>query len=209
MACRKQTEIAKIFVITILLCTSFSCNNKRDTTELFFYCTDSIQNGDLILRKSYGMISEIISTRLKDTVDISHCGILIQDSTGNFNVIHSLSKKVSDYDGMQQCSLQEFWEDSRPETVRVFRFRNSRNYLIAQCANNYLVKKIPFDNNFDTNDTTAFYCSELPVHIIEKTFRKKIINENSIIKFSTFMNPDNFREIVFKHKKSPSDYTER
>ena len=202
MAGRKQIKIAKILVLIVLLHASSSCNTRRNTTELLFYCTDSIQNGDIILRKSYGLTSEIIASRLNDTVNISHCGILFQDSTGNFKVIHSLSKKISDYDGMQQCSLQEFWNDSRPETVRVFRFRSPNNNLIAEYAHNYLIKKIPFDERIDSNDTTAFYCSELPVHIIESFFLKKISNDKNIIKFSVFMNPEYFREIPFCTKKS-------
>ncbi len=209
MAGRKQTKVAKILVLIVLLYASNSCNIRRDTTELLFYCTDSIQNGDIILRKSYGLISEIIASRLNDTVNISHCGILFQDSTGNFNVIHSLSKKVSDYDGMQQCSLLEFWNDSRPETVRVYRLRSPNNNLIAEYAHNYLIKNIPFDEKFDSNDTTAFYCSELPVHIIENHLGTKIINVKSIIKFSVFTNHENFREIPFMQKKSPDSNAER
>ena len=202
MAGRKQTEIARIFVLIILLYAAWACEPRRNTTELLFFSTDSLQNGDIILRKSYGMISEIITAQLNDSVDISHCGILFLDSSGNFNVIHSLSKKISDYDGMQQCSLQEFWNDSRPETVRVFRFRSPNNNLIAEYAHNYLIKKIPFDERFDSNDTTAFYCSELPVHIIESFFLKKIRNDKNIIKFSVFLSPEYFREIPFCAKKS-------
>lgn len=209
MAGRKQAQITKIITFTVLLYSAWACKTGENTTELFFYTTDSLCAGDIILRKSYGMISEIITARLNDTVNISHCGILCQDSTGNLEVIHSLSKKVSDYDGMQKCSLQEFWDGSRPETVKVYRLRNPNNNRIAEYAHNYLIKKIPFDEKLDLKDTTAFYCSELPAHIIEKAFGTKIWTEKSLIKFSAFMNPAYFREIPFVYKKSPANNADR
>ncbi len=119
------------------------------------------------------------------------------------DVIHSLSEKVSDFDGMQKCSIREFWVNSRPETVKIFRFLHPKHQLIANYALLYLKQKLPFDDKFDTNDTTTFYCSELPVHIIKTAFGRNIQADKSLIKFSSFMNPHYFREIPFMQKKSP------
>ena len=146
MAGRLQTKIKRILSISVLLYFVMACKPVRDTTDLFYYHTDSIQPGDIILRKSYGLISDIITSQLKDTINISHCGIIAKNESGEFCVIHSLSKMVSDYDGMQSCSIDEFINDSRPETVKVVRFRNRKNKLIADYAQHYLKEKIPFDN---------------------------------------------------------------
>lgn len=209
MAGRLQTKIKRILSISVLLYFVMACKPVRDTTDLFYYHTDSIQPGDIILRKSYGLISDIITSQLKDTINISHCGIIAKNESGEFCVIHSLSKMVSDYDGMQSCSIDEFINDSRAETVKVVRFRNRKNKLIADYAQHYLKEKIPFDEDFDKNDTTAFYCSELPIHIIKNTFGTDISFDAQKPKFSLFLNPQFFNIVSFMQKKSPDSIIAR
>ena len=209
MAGRLQTKVKHFLSISFLLYFVMACKPVRDTTDLFYYHTDSVQPGDIILRKSYGLISDIITSQLKDTVNISHCGILDKNEKGEFYVIHTLSKMVSDYDGMQSCSLEEFLNDSRPETVRVVRFKNTNSKNIADNARYYLKEKIPFDDSFNIGDTTTFYCSELPIHIIRNIFGTDISFNAQKPKFSLFMNPDFFSIIPFMYKKSPDSIADR
>ena len=102
------------------------------------YSTDSLRSGDIILRRSYGLVSDIIVMELDDTLDVSHCGIIIKEPDSSYKVIHSLSKKVSDTDGVQICGLEQFMADSKIETVRVFRFRSDTQGKIAAQALRYL-----------------------------------------------------------------------
>ena len=209
MVSRLQTEIKLFITISILLYFPVSCQPPENTTDLFYYETDLLQNGDIILRRSYGLVSDIIVTQLNDSVDISHCGILDKNVEGEFYVIHTLSKMVSNHDGMQSCSLEKFLNDSRPETVRVVRFRNKNSKKIADNARYYLKEKIPFDGNFNINDTTTFYCSELPIHIIRNIFGTDISFNAQKPKFSLFMNPDFFSIIPFMYKKPPDSSADR
>ncbi len=199
MACRVQSKIVLITVCIHLLCFS-ACKKSDYTTDFFYYKTDSLKSGDIILRKSYGLVSDIIVRQLNDTVDISHCGILIKNGN-NFIVIHSLDKSVSDADGIQSCSLEYFWVDSRPETVKVMRFNKDTSNRIAKMAEYYLKKKVKFDKEINLNDTNAFYCSELPYHIINKEFNIKIASSDKLLKFSAFFNREYFSEIRFVYKK--------
>jgi hypothetical protein len=195
-----QSKIKVLFVIINLLYLTGSCSSPANTTDLQLYSTDSIQSGDIILRKGYGLISEMIAKQLNDTIDVSHCGIIVKDKNHFFFVIHSLSKTVSDEDGVQICSLSSFINDSQIETVKVVRFRNDSNGKIAAKAFYYLKRKIPFDEKFNSNDTTAFYCSEFPIHIINSTFNIKINTYAGYPKFSIFLNPVYFDEIPFLKK---------
>ncbi len=86
MAGRLQTKVKHFLSISFLLYFVMACKPVRDTTDLFYYHTDSIQPGDIILRKSYGLISDIITSQLKDTVNISHCGILDKNEKGEFDI---------------------------------------------------------------------------------------------------------------------------
>lgn len=158
------------------------------STDLFIYSTDSLQRGDIVLRRGYGMVSDLIVARLKDSVDLSHCGILSIDSTGSYKVIHSLSKSVSKFDGMQVCSLQEFVQDARPESLRAVRHKEIEGRLIEAQALAYLKQGIPFDHAFNINDSSAFYCSELPIHIIYNLSGTRLFNGNQIPPFSIFLN---------------------
>ncbi len=201
MVGRIQAEIKHLFIIIFLLYLVGGCVPQPKTTDFFCYKTNSIKAGDIILRKSYGMISDIIVKQLNDGTNTSHCGIISTDSTGNFYVIHSLAQMVSDADGMQTCSLTQFMTDSRIETVKVFRFRLGDGKFIEQKALYYLKEKIPFDNEFDMNDSTKFNCIELPIHILKTAFGKDISKTNVKPDFSIFQNSGYFDEISFVQKK--------
>lgn len=209
MVGRLQTKITHSLGILILLYFVMACKPDQNTTVLFYYHTDSIQPGDIIMRKGYGLISDIIISQLKDTIEISHCGIISKNERNEFYVIHSLSKMVSNYDGMQSCSLDEFIKDGRPETIKVVRFKNPKSQHIAKFAYYHLKAQTPFDEKFNQNDTTAFYCSELPIHIIKNTFGTDISQNTYKPKFSIFLNPEYFSIISFMQKKSPDSMSAR
>lgn len=202
MVGRIQTKINHFFIITFLLYLVGGCVSRPDTTDFFCYKTDSLRAGDIILRKSYGMISDIIVKQLNDSTNISHCGVICNDTTGQFYIIHSLAKMVSEADGMQQCSLSDFMKDSRFETVKVYRFRRGNGKKIEQKAINYLNQKIAFDHDFNMNDSSKFNCIELPVHIIKSTFHNDITSKKNKVNFSIFQNTEYFEEISFVQKKS-------
>jgi len=200
VAGRLQVEIVGVLAFACLLFIFSGCTRCEKATALNLYSTDSISSGDIILRKSYGMVSEVIVARLNDTVDVSHCGIIYRDAQGHFNVIHALSRKVSETDGMQICRLDDFLKDSRPETVRVVRYINDTTHGIIRQAIRYLDLKVPFDEDIDMADTTRFFCSELPIHIIKTLYHTDISDGAEKPKFSVFLNRQYFKEIPLMQK---------
>ena len=197
MVGRVQIEIGRGLICIGLLFVLAHCSSPTQTSGSCMYSTDSLRSGDIILRRSYGLVSDIIVLELNDTLDISHCGIIIKEPDSSYKVIHSLSKKVSDTDGIQICELGEFMADSKIETVRVFRFLDDTKEKIAAQALRYLKQKMPFDETFDATDSTAFYCSELPVQSIRNAYKVDVSYGAKKLKFSVFLQPDFFREIPF------------
>lgn len=197
MVGRIQIKIREGQILIGLLFLLASCNSPAGTTGSCMYSTDSLRSGDIILRKSYGLISDIIVMNLNDTLDVSHCGIIIKEPDSSYKVIHALSKKVSNADGVQICGLEQFMADSKTETVRVFRFLSDSQGEIAAQALRYLKQKTPFDESFDATDSTALYCSELPVQSIRNAFKIDVSSGEKMLKFSIFLQPDFFREIPF------------
>ena len=197
MVGRIQIKIREGQILIGLLFLLVSCDSPAQTAGSRMYSTDSLRSGDIILRKSYGLISDIIVMNLNDTLDVSHCGIIIKEPDSSCKVIHSLSKKVSNADGVQICGLEQFMADSKTETVRVFRFLSDSQGEIAAQALRYLKQKTPFDETFDATDSTALYCSELPVQSIRNAFKIDVSSGEKMLKFSVFLQPDFFREIPF------------
>lgn len=178
-----------------------------------------LKNGDIILRKGFGMMSSMIAAGLNENYKVSHCGVLCKDTScqSGWRVIHTVSASLSNFDGMQSVDLDTFLRNSAPGSVIVSRFRMKaweglpsdsitifRN-RIAHKAGIYLERKIPFDHGFEIDDSTGFYCSELIWHILQSEFNVNIFQKASVeryehLNFSYFWDTKNFRIIINHHE---------
>jgi len=172
------------------------------------YEYDLIENGDIILRKGYGFISDMIVNRLNERVPISHCAI-IEKTDSTSRVIHSVSQTLADFDGVQSQSLQRFVKDSKENSIIVVRFKYPENQdasKITQRARHYLDKKVPFDMKFNIQDSTRFYCTELIwkvlldgfyIDIFEKKHDKNLLD---FYRFDVFLDTTYF-DLVWSHQE--------
>ncbi|MBK9175820.1 MAG: hypothetical protein IPM46_05670 [Flavobacteriales bacterium] len=164
-----------------------------------------LQDGDLILRRGHGWVSDVIANVLKEEYDLSHCGI-IAEHEGGLWVIHSVSNSVSDSDGMQAHRLQAFVSQSKHGSVVVTRLRTDRDRSgIALRAKHYLRRKVPFDHRFDRNDTTSLFCSELIARILQDGYGLAVFDstESDLAvsgRFMRFLDSERF-EMVLDHQK--------
>lgn len=158
-----------------------------------------LQNGDIILRKGEGFLSQFICNQLNDTIDVSHCGIIIRNQD-QLQVIHALSKDVSDIDGVQSCSIDQFTQESVKASTYIVRFKGDSTHLLASQAQYYLSIRKPFDRLFDLHDTTSFFCSELVFHILKTYLGKDLMQGQSTPKFSLFLNPEIF-DIIYSNER--------
>ncbi|MDR2125766.1 MAG: hypothetical protein LBP63_02900 [Prevotellaceae bacterium] len=161
-----------------------------------------LRSGDIIMRQGRGAISLAISAHLNEKYKLSHCGILNIDSD-SINVIHTLSLSVSNTNGMQQSTLNEFIDDTYKNSIIIVRLKNSDNNKIANKAKYYLAQKIPFDDYFDISDTTRFFCNELISHIIATEYNINFINAKADkihnMQFGRFIDTAKF-DIVINHQ---------
>jgi uncharacterized protein YycO len=166
---------------------------------------NQLQNGDIILRHGFGMASDLIVKSLNEKYDFSHCAIICKDKH-LVNVIHSVSQTLSDFDGIQSQTLSRFISDSKEKSIIVVRFKNQQNTdnkIIASRAAYYLSKKIPFDNDFNIEDSSKFYCSELIWKVIKDTyhediFKNQLNNKKDLYKFQSLWDTTRF-EIIINH----------
>lgn len=153
-----------------------------------------LHEGDIIMRQGKGMLSRFIVSHLDDTVSVSHCGILVRESD-SWKIIHSLPLEVSDADGIQCCSLEDFVSDCTAGSLYVLRCIADTMGCLASRARYYLQVHKPFDHSFSLNDTTSFFCSELPYRILKDELHIEISPSTESLKFSSFFSPEYFRLI--------------
>ncbi len=169
-----------------------------------------IQDGDIILRHGYGMVSDMIVETFNKDLGVSHCALITKDKNDDkFIVVHSVSQSLSDYDGVQWQYLNNFVRDSKENSVIVLRYKKDKDShtKIGKRALYYLEKQVPFDSEFLLDDSSSFYCTELLWKVFLDEFDQDIFyniqdhNYYDPLTFDLFMDTNNF-EVVFNHNIS-------
>ena len=109
-----------------------------------------LKAGDIICRKGFGLVSNLIAGFASEGSSISHCGILVAQS-GEFMVLQSLSPSLSGKDGVHLSSLFNFIGLSRKGSVKVFRLHQPEALVrkLIAASDSISTVKIPFDQEFD------------------------------------------------------------
>lgn len=167
-----------------------------------------LQEGDIILRHGFGLISDAIVRYAHEKYPVSHCGIIVGDSLGGLSVIHTVSNTLAAVDGMQKDPLNVFIRGSQPHSVIVARYRyenDSMKRKMAEQAYYYLSKQIRFDNRFDASDSTAFFCTELIWNVFKHAIQVDL-NDSSVeqaaqcMRFTPFLDSSKFVIILNHHQ---------
>jgi uncharacterized protein YycO len=165
---------------------------------------EQLQEGDIILRRGFGLISDAIVKYAHDDYPVSHCGIIVKDSLGKWAVIHTVSNTLAVVDGMQEDGLWKFVKESRYGSIIVLRFHytcDSMAERIVQQARYYLGQQIPFDHRFDCCDSNAFFCTEFVWSVFNKAISVDIYDQNAekgmdCMNFSAFFDSTKFSVIL-------------
>ncbi|HMQ61074.1 MAG TPA: YiiX/YebB-like N1pC/P60 family cysteine hydrolase [Flavilitoribacter sp.] len=127
-----------------------------------------LRTGDIILRESPGWVSGSIVAVLKEPRPFSHVGMLVREGDG-WQVIHSISGRISSIDGLRMEPLPVFLKDALPGQVLISRLKWGDPDKMTAAAKDFLARKIPFDGFFDLTDTSAFYCSEFVYEVLKRS----------------------------------------
>ncbi len=168
-----------------------------------------LQDGDIILRHGYGLVSDIIVETLQEEYEISHCAIITIEGN-RYRIIHSVSQSISDYDGVQDQALRPFINQSHKNSAIIVRFKSpykDAGARISRRAKYYLDQQVPFDHSFDITDDKELYCSELIWKIIMDEFEIDIFPDRSpetkkYLNFDNFYNSEFFEVILNHHDRN-------
>jgi len=165
---------------------------------------DLLQNGDIILRYGFGMISDMVVDEFDEEFPVSHCGIVYRDSD-SIGIVHSESSSYFKKEGVQYQELQSFVNASHPNSVIVVRYKNITTFQQNSLQNrtlSYLKANVPFDYSFDMNTKNELYCSELIKVIFEDEFGVDIYTfDNPVPNYERFYNylDTNHFEVIINH----------
>lgn len=182
--------IVGIWFVFALLVTSCQVSDRAEPAIWPYYTprvvdTVFIASGDLILRMGnsfYSPIARNISTRERR---FSHVGIAVVECGAVF-VIHAEADD-SGVGGVRIDSVVDFLEGTNDWGIYRLRATESERTAVAHVAESYLAQAIPFDLNFDAADSTAFYCSELAMHCINRGLGCTLVRPATFIKDRYFV----------------------
>ncbi len=118
-----------------------------------------IQKGDIVLRMGYGTVSRFLE-RNSGGHGVSHCAIAQRNDTAVW-LIHAISSKYAEKDGVQTCSLPIFLQDAKPNSIVVLRPIGVNVDTMMQIAERYVEANTPFDLRFSMETHDEIFCSEL------------------------------------------------
>jgi len=162
-----------------------------------------IQSGDFILRRGNGLLSSLIVQTLGDPHGFSHAGILYADEDGSWYVIHSVSRGLSEIDGVQRERLESFTRKSVLFSTAVVRARvrpEIRQEMVRR-AQACLAEACPFDREFLLGGS-AIYCTELLWRVLPPDIRENSMiyqGPAGVIRFESFFDAD-YYDVVFDYR---------
>ena len=189
----------QLYIILIsIVCLTTGCREKHAYT---LYKGQELKAGDIVLRCGSGMTSRAV--QMADGGGCySHVGIVV-DSAGTLMIVHAVPHEhedPKDEETVKMDTPEIFFSSIRTSNGRIMSYSDSTMArAAAQVAMGIYRKAIIFDHDYDINDTTRMYCSEL----VEYAYKKGTgisITENA-------RHNVNLPVFTFKNVILPSDFT--
>ena len=158
-----NNKVIGLLLVVAWLSATLSCSdNTHKSRSQVMYDTTELRNGDLLFRNGIGYESRVV-TGLSDG-RFSHVGIAYHNGR-QWNVIHAVpGENVNGEPEYLKCEpISEYYHISRAKfggSARVSCPDSIAN-IVAERALQIVNRKVLFDNNYDMNDTSELYCTEL------------------------------------------------
>lgn len=183
----------------------FFWGNSPDSTPhdtLHDYEIAQLQEGDIVLRKGYGAVSDFIAIYLNEDYPVTHCAFFLREGYPEPTVLHTVSNDNTN--GVFTEPLRRYVEQSKVGSIAVVRLKGEaekKREVLAQ-AKDMLRKGIKFDMGFNDNDTTEMYCAEMMRHIFKKVYNEDLLSKRAqkygldVIHMNNFFNPQYFETVL-------------
>jgi len=161
-------RLLKKYIAFWLLATLVSC---QEPVPVCIMPDDvELRPGDVVFRRGCGLLSQAVLKADSRGV-YSHTGIVV-DSSGVAMIVHAVPEEP-DYDGepdrVKMEPPERFFGSDRAIAGEVCRPLDSiAAERAAQVAMNVYRRGTLFDHDYDCNDTTQMYCTELLLYVFSR-----------------------------------------
>jgi len=154
----KINHIAIVLLSMILLLAIVACDDSNGQQPII--PTEKLKQGDIAFRKGEGFVSDVVLYNDADGL-YSHIGLIVNHND-SIKVVHSVPGE-GDYDGVKIEPIEMFYATSRAVKGEVLRMElnDEQRRVIGEIAIKKGIDKIEFDHDYNLNDTTQVYCTEL------------------------------------------------
>lgn len=154
---------------------------------------EKLEDGDIILRRGDGIISDMARNFSTSDKRFSHVGIVAHVGS-RVSVIHSIQEEEKGFDGVVAEEMPGFMQEAQDWAIYRIRLPADIRKEIAHKALTVATKGIRFDNDFDLDTRNAMYCTELLFHVINESTGKHLIQPRSRVLGRSFISiEDSYR----------------
>ena len=145
-----------------------------------------LKDGDIILRRGYGVDSTISTNFSQGEKRYSHVGLIRQTDKGIF-VIHVVEDKETSLNGLYIESLDDFLDKVSIWAIYRYDFSQKSTKKMMNYIDELKEKNITVDIEFNLDDDGKMYCSEFIYKVINRTTEKELINAGKIFMGKKFV----------------------
>jgi Permuted papain-like amidase enzyme, YaeF/YiiX, C92 family len=161
-----------------------------------------LKQGDILLRRGYGAVSDFISDFLEETYPVTHCGFVLEYPDNKIYILHIISDL--DSNGVRTESLETYVNQSQENSLAAVRLKATESQRQAILTEIYKLKSagMKFDMGFNDHEPTEMYCAEMSRFVIQKVIKKDVLPDRAqklgidVTRMSNFFAPAHF-DIIF------------
>ncbi|MBQ7042021.1 MAG: hypothetical protein IJN66_04885 [Muribaculaceae bacterium] len=153
-----------ITIFTIIISMGMVQYDTQEQKQALQFPLDKLQQGDIAFRRGEGFISEVVVYNDAHGM-YSHIGIIVKHND-SLKVVHAVPGEPDfkgDFDRVKLEPIESFYSPSRASKGEIMRIplSDSMRNIINNIALEKAHQKIKFDHDYNVNDTTKLYCTEL------------------------------------------------
>lgn len=152
----------------LILCACLLlCGCRRSTSSLacdYHEVEARLEEGDLLFRCGTGLVGRMVTSMDREG-EFSHVGIVVCHK-GEWSVVHAVPHEPEfqgDFDRVKCEPVADFLGRYAEVVYGIYRpqVEAEKRHLAARHALRQYEKRVPFDHDYNTEDTTRLYCTEL------------------------------------------------
>ena len=162
---KSPTRIPLYVIIPLLVLSIAGCTGRDIATGIDVATLEQrLVEGDLVFRRGTGVVGHIV-TSVDRLGNYSHVGIAVKRD-GEWCVVHAVPHEPDfegDIDRVKCERLESFVKRYKEGAMGHYRVlvEDSARKVAANNALRLSSLRIPFDHDYNLEDSTAFYCTEL------------------------------------------------